>query len=115
MKRSLAPAPTDEEILAQDNVPVELAAAYIKQSTATIYLALQQSRTPFGFATLNERTDTWTYNISPGLLVAYKRGQLPMYRIEDIVDIAASGINKIIDQRLGAVNHLVSNMIGGTV
>jgi len=113
MRRKTEAAPTDEEILAQDNVPVAMAAAYIKQSSATIYLALQQSRAPFGFASQNEKTDTWTYNISPGLLVAYKRGQLPMYRIDDIIRMAAAGVNQVIDQRLGSINQVVSHLLGG--
>lgn len=113
MRKSIAAAPTDEAIMALDNVPVELTAQYIKQSTATLYLALQQGRAPFGFASQNEKTGTWTYNISPGLLVAYKRGSLPMYRIDDIQRMAADGINRILDQRLTAINRAVGILAGG--
>lgn len=113
MRKSRAAAPTDEVIMALDNVPVELTSQYIKQSTCTLYLALQQGRAPFGFASKNEKTGTWTYNISPGLLVAYKRGSLPMYRIEDIQRMAADGINRIIDQRLTAINRAVGILSGG--
>ncbi len=72
---------TDDEILAYDNVPVKVAAQYIGWSTTTLYNALQDERAPFGFASVNEDAKTYSgcsyaYNISPGLLVAYKRGTL---------------------------------------
>ena len=46
-----------------------------------MYYALQDRQVPFGFVTERESTAracgaSWTYNISPGLLVAYKRGTL---------------------------------------
>ena len=58
------PAVTDQEILACDNVPVELAARYLGSSTATLYEALQDERVPFGWAV--QRNSNWAYNISPG-------------------------------------------------
>jgi len=109
MRKSKAAAPTDEVIIVLDNVPVELAAQYIKQSTCTVSVGWA----PFGFASLNEKTGTWTYNISPGLLIAYKRGSLPMYRIDDIQRMAADGITRIIDQRLTAINRAVGILAGG--
>ena len=70
------PAVTDQDILSCDNVPVELAARYLGSSTATLYEALQDERVPFGWAV--QRNSHWSYNISPGALVRYKREGLPM-------------------------------------
>lgn len=89
--------PTDEEILAQDNVPVEMAARYLGSSNTTLYEALQDERVPFGWAV--HRGGQWAYNISPGALVRYKREGLPMYKLREVQEIAAEGINRILDQR----------------
>jgi len=67
--------PTDKEILAMNNVPPKLAAKYLGMGALAMYYALQQGVAPFGFATLNPG-GKYTYHISPGLLVAYKRGTL---------------------------------------
>ncbi len=66
---------TDQEILAMDNVPPRTAAKYLNMGAVAMYYALQQGVAPFGFATLNPG-GKYTYHISPGLLVAYKRGTL---------------------------------------
>ena len=79
MKKTTPRTPTDEEILSYDSVPVEVAAKYIGWSSCNVVFALQQERAPFGIAA---RTGcTWTYNISPGLLVKYKRGELQAWRL----------------------------------
>ena len=72
---------TDADILAYDNVPVPIAAQYIGWNANKLYYALQDHQAPFGFVAERESTAracgaSWTYNISPGLLVAYKRGTL---------------------------------------
>lgn len=72
---------TDADILAYDNVPVPIAAQYIGWNANKLYYALQDRQVPFGFVAERESTAracgaSWTYNISPGLLVAYKRGTL---------------------------------------
>lgn len=67
--------PTDAEILAKDNVPPRLAAKYLDVGALSIYYALQQGAAPFGYAVKNPG-GKYTYHISPGLLVAYKRGTL---------------------------------------
>lgn len=72
---------TDADILAYDNVPVPIAAQYIGWNANKLYYALQDHQVPFGFVVERESTAracgaSWTYNISPGLLVAYKRGTL---------------------------------------
>ena len=72
---------TDADILAYDNVPVPIAAQYIGWNANKLYYALQDRQVPFGFVAEQESSAracgaSWTYNISPGLLVAYKRGTL---------------------------------------
>lgn len=105
-KKSTTPAPTDNEILALDNVPAYLAARYIGWSTPTIYRSLQEGRAPFGFGV--ECTGKWAYNISPGLLVKYKNGDLPTYRLKEVEELAVSGIERILDLRLGEIRARVA-------
>ena len=72
---------TDADILAYDNVPVPIAAQYIGWNANKLYYALQDHQVPFGFVAERESTARacgarWAYNISPGLVGAYKRGTL---------------------------------------
>jgi len=67
--------PTDKEILSLDNVPPVTAAKYLGLSIHSLYYGLQQHVFPFGVAVLNPG-GKYSYHISPGLLVAYKRGTL---------------------------------------
>jgi hypothetical protein len=66
---------TDAEILAMDNVLPAVAAEYLDKTPVFVRLALQQGRLPFGGAVQNH-SGKWSYHISPGLLVAYKRGTM---------------------------------------
>ena len=50
MKKTAKRPLTDEEIMAYDNVPIDVAARYIGWSSPTIYRALREERAPFGFA-----------------------------------------------------------------
>lgn len=70
--------PTDGEIAQYDNVPVIVAAKYLGISVSKLYYALQDGRAPFGFAamTRHESHVSYTYHISPGMLINYKRGGL---------------------------------------
>jgi len=101
-KRTKVAVP-DEEILTYDNVPYEIAATYIGWSDVSIRNALKQGRAPFGCAAQNPETKTWSYNISPGLLVNYKRGTLPAWRLNDVINMAADGIQQLLDTRLAAM------------
>lgn len=67
--------PSDSEILTMDNVLPVVAAKYIGETPVFVRLGLQQNRLPIGSAVQNP-SGKWSYNISPGLLVAYKRGTL---------------------------------------
>ena len=101
--------PSDQEILALDNVPVETAARYLGSSTATPYEALQDERVPFGWAV--QHNSHWSYNISPGALVRYKREGLPMYRLKDVSEIICEDVNRLIDQRMSLVGKLTSVLL----
>lgn len=67
--------PTNQEILAMNNVPPKLAAKYLDVAVLSVYYALQQGVAPYGYAVKNPG-GKYSYQISPGLLVAYKRGTL---------------------------------------
>ena len=105
-RKSEALTPTDEQILAMDTVRPDVAARYIGWSSVTITNALKQERAPFGFAVQNLKTGTWTYNISPGLLVAYKRGTLPTYRLKEVIHLAAEGVEQIVDAKLTNIQKI---------
>lgn len=101
--------PTDTDILAYDNVPVQVAASYIGWSTTTLYYALQDGRAPFGFVSINKDASTYsgcsfTYNISPGLLVAYKRGTLACPSPSEIMRVILNAVQDMVDR--GAVIHV---------
>lgn len=104
-RRSTLPRPEEDEIRAWDNVPVELACRYIGWSSPTLYRALQEGRAPFGFAVLC-KGGSWAYNISPGLLIKYKQGELPTYRLREVQDLAAEGIERILTEKMGVLKKL---------
>ncbi len=106
MARKPINPPTDEEILAYANVPYQLAAKYLGWSDVSVRYALQQERAPFGVAAQNPKTGSWAYNISPGLLVRYKRGELPYYRLKEMIAIATDGIEQILDMRLAGAQSV---------
>ena len=108
--------PSDQEILALEIpstqpavVLVEPAARYLGSSTATLYEALQDERVPFGWAV--QHNSHWSYNISPGALVRYKREGLPMYRLKDVSEIICEDVNRLIDQRMSLVGKLTSVLL----
>ena len=106
-RKAIHKVPEDEEILRQDNVPVEMASRYIGWSSTTLYYALQEQRAPFGVAVKSPKGG-WTYNISPGLLVKYKRGDLPTYRLNEVIDLAAEGVERVISEKLAGVQRLLT-------
>lgn len=106
-RKTTKQTPTDEDILAYSNVPVDLAARYIGWSSCNVARALQQERALFGMAAKTSET-TWSYNISPGLLIKYKAGELQAYRLNEVIKLAADGVERIIDSRMAAVAALVS-------
>lgn len=113
-KRCSAVPPSDKEILGYSNVPVTVAAKYVGSSSTTIMWALQEERAPYGYATQNPKTGTWAYNISPGALVKYKKGELPVWKIKEIVAMAAEGVEKVLDTRMAATQKVLDRLMGGT-
>ena len=105
MKKATKRPLTDEEIMAYDNVPIDVAARYIGWSSPTIY------RAPFGFAVCSGETGTWTYNISPGLLVKYKRGDLPTYRLRELEEVMVRHVQEALDLRLAGVSALMGKVL----
>jgi hypothetical protein len=77
---------SDEEILKMDNVPVKVASKYLGLALMSTYYGLQDHAFPFGTAIKNPGGH-WTYSISPGLLVAYKRGTLKIQVINQAANI----------------------------
>lgn len=89
---------TDADILAYDNVPVPIAAQYIGWTPNKLYYALQDHQVPFGFVAERESEKracgaSWTYNISPGLLVAYKRGTLTVIPRADLIRLVQDAVS----------------------
>ena len=84
--------PTEAEIRQYDNVPVGVAARYLGMGANSLYYALQDGRAPFGFSVERDSEATYTgrtytYHISPGLLIAYKNGQMQCTRSSDVVRV----------------------------
>lgn len=105
MPRKKTPStPTEEEILSYNNVPLDVAAKYIGWSTCNVSWALQQERAPYGHAaqtgSKEDGTPTYSYNISPGLLIAYKRGELEAWKLGELRKVLAAEFNEIIDNRM---------------
>lgn len=89
------PAPSDEEILSLDNVPVEMAARYLGWTEQNVRLALREARAPFGVAIPGAR-GTLTYKISPGGLVKYKREGAPVMSYETLVMMVKEAVAGVI-------------------
>lgn len=66
---------TDSDILAMDKVTVAEAAEYLGATQEVIRCGMLQHVLPIG-AAIKGPGGRWVYHISPGLLVAYKRGTL---------------------------------------
>lgn len=71
---------TDEEILACDNVPVRVAAQYLGVGDMFIRCGLRAGILPFGSAVKRGR---YSYLISPGALVEYKRCRSGLWRSDE--------------------------------
>ena len=115
-RKMTAQTPADKDILAYNNVPVEVAAKYIGWSSCNVAWALQQERAPFGMAVqtgVNKKTGlpTFSYNISPGLLVKYKSGELQAWRLNEVLKLAADGVEQILDSRMEMVSELFKGKI----
>ena len=92
---------------------VTMAAKFIGWSDVTIRYALQEERAPFGIAAQNPKTGTWAYNISPGLLIKYKNGELQAYKLKDLSQMLADHAERIIETRVGTVSQAIGKILGG--
>ena len=101
MRRPTKEPPTDEQIMSYANVPIEIAGRYIGWGHSAVRYALREGRAPFGFAAEGE--NVWYYNISPGMLVRYKRGELQSFAIE--------GIERILAVRLEAARRMIDGVV----
>lgn len=102
----------DEVILGYDNVPLEVAAQYIGWSSCNVAYALQQERAPYGCAAqtgVNKETGrpTYTYNISPGLLVGYKHGTIQAWHLGELCKLFEDRVGLLVETRLAAAADLV--------
>lgn len=92
------PAPTDEEILAYDNVPVDVAARYLDWPEKTVRLALREGRGCFGTAI---RDAGITHKISPGGLVQYKRSGAPCMDYDTMKFMLEDVVRRVVREELG--------------
>ena len=110
-RKSTEKTPTDEEIMSYDNVPYQIAAKYIGWSSRNVAYALQQERSPYGHVaqtgTKPDGTPTYTYNISPGLLVGYKHGTIQAWHLGELIKLFESRVSGLIDTRLEAAAEVV--------
>lgn len=107
-RKASAATPTEEEILSYTNVPLEVAAKYIGWSSCNIATALQQERAPYGHAaqtgvSRDTGYPTYTYNISPGLLVAYKRGNMEAWKLGQLAKVIAAEFGAMIDEKMDSM------------
>lgn len=114
-KRTSDRTPTEEEILQYDNVPFAIAAKFIGWSDVTVRYALQQERAPFGMAAQNPDKGTWSYNISPGLLIAYKRGELQAWKLSNLMKLVTDGFTQALDAQMAAAREATLRLLGGAV
>lgn len=92
------PVPTDEEIRAYDNVPVDVAARYLDWPEKSVRLALREGRATFGIA-IKDRA--LTYKISPGGLVKYKREGIPCFDYETIQHMVRTVVSSVMQTEMG--------------
>lgn len=111
-RRATAQTPTDEDILAYNNVPVELAAKYIGWSSCNVCYALQQERAPFGMAAQTSEC-TWTYNISPGALIGYKHGKLEAWKLGGLMKVIRTELADALTDQTAKV--VIAKMAGALI
>lgn len=101
--------PTDAEILAYNNVPVAVAAAYLGCGQGVVQNALKQRRAPYGYAVENKDTHTWKYQVSPGLLVKFKNGDLHEFPLDELVEQIVNKVDTIVSIRTRAAVKVLSD------
>lgn len=94
--------------MAYDNVPVNVAAQYLDSGPGSVQRALQQNRAPYGYAVQNEEKGTWRYQISPGLLIKFQNGDLPIWPYAGFLEQVMAGIDGIVSLRAKAAIRILS-------
>ena len=89
------PAPEDEEILARDNVPGEMAARERGWECKNGRAGVRASGVHVGVAVMGEKKALY-YNISPGGLVKYKREGAPVMSYETLVMMVKEAVAGVI-------------------
>ena len=106
--------PTDEKIMSYVNVPVEIAAKYIGWSSCNVRYALQQERAPYGHAVQTgekpDGTPTYSYHISPGLLIGYQRGTIQAWRLPEMTRLIEDSMQRLIEIRIRACGFPASGV-----
>lgn len=98
--------PTDEEILKYRNVPVEVAAKYIGWSSSTLKNAMKHGTAPVGMVAQNENGG-FSYHISPGNLVKYMNGELPIYRLNEVIKLITDSAEEVMNTRVDNLQKLL--------
>lgn len=90
-------APSDDEILSYDNVPVDVAARYLGWPENTVRLALREGRACFGTAV---RGKGLAYKVSPGGLVRYKREGAPCMDYDTMKFLMEGVVRRVVREEL---------------
>lgn len=81
---------TDEEIRSKKKITCKMAGDYLGISSLAVSMGLRNNVLPIGFAIHNEERDrgpfseSWSYNIVPERLIAYKHGKLTEVQVLNI-------------------------------
>lgn len=102
----MAKIPTDDEIREMRSVPVEVAAAYIGVSPATIRNSLKQFRAPFGCALRNDAH--YVYNIPGPALVRYRNEGVPGPMWHHLRDVIKDSVNECIGEAIYELDRIRS-------
>lgn len=94
-RTSQAAAPTDDEVLSYDCVPVSVAARYLDWTERTVRLAIREGKAPFGIAIQDRQL---VYKISPGGLVEYKRHGVPAPSYDSLLLLVRRAVRQELDR-----------------
>lgn len=77
---------TDDEIRNMKKIACQIAADYLGISVIAVRTGMRYEKLPIGFAIKNEDsyTDSWSYNIIPERLIAYKYGKINEVQVRGI-------------------------------
>lgn len=91
----------EEQILNMDNVDPKTAASYLGIGYSALTAMLKNGVAPFGCAT--KVKSNYAYHISPGLLVAYKKGTLQIN-----VNV---GLKEVDDDKKATIKALLFDLL----